>query len=203
MADPPRRHRPLEQLAGEIERAGADGPRGVRLRELPFPAQIDLRADPANPRLAEALGFPLPTTPNTVAGDGERAALWLGPDEWLVVAPEGSEASLERELRGAIGDAHGSVVDVSANRTPLELEGPMAREVLSKGCSLDLHPREFGPGHCAQTALARVQVVLWQLSDAPRYRLLVRCSFAPYLAEWLIDAMAEYRADDQVRMSTV
>lgn len=189
------RHRPLEQLADAIERAGVDGRRGVRLRELPIAAQVNLRADASNARLADALGFPLPTEPNTVAGDGRRAALWLGPDEWLVVAPGGTERALERALRSAITGAHGSVVDVSANRTLLELEGPMAREVLTKGCSLDLHPRRFDAGRCAQTALARAQVILWQVTDGPRYRILVRCSFAPYLAEWLVDAMAEYRAD--------
>ena len=90
------------------------------------------------------------------------------------------------------------MVDVSANRTLLELEGPMAREVLMKGCSLDLHPRRFGPGRCAQTALARVQVILWQMTDEPCYRILVRCSFAPYLAAWLVDAMAEYQAESAV-----
>jgi sarcosine oxidase subunit gamma len=195
MAEALRRHGPLEQLAGAIERAAVDGPRGVTLRELPCPAQVNLRADPSNAGLADALGFALPTEPNTVAGDASRAALWLGPDEWLVVAPEGTEGALEQALRGAIAGAHGSVVDVSANRTLLELEGPVAREVLSKGCSLDLHPRRFGTGQCAQTALALAQIILWQVTDGPCYRILVRCSFAPYLAEWLVDAMAEYGAD--------
>ncbi len=194
MGEALRRHGPLEQLADSIERAAVDGPRGVTLRELPFPAQVNLRADPSNGGLADALGFQLLTEPNTVAGDADRAALWLGPDEWLVVAPEGTERAVERALRAAIADAHGSVVDVSANRALLELEGPMAREVLMKGCSLDLHPRRFGPGQCAQTALARAQVILWQTTDGPCYRILVRCSFAPYLAAWLIDAMAEYQA---------
>jgi sarcosine oxidase subunit gamma len=194
MAEALPRHRPLEQLAEMIERAAVDGPRGVRLRELPIAAQVNLRAQPSNGRLADALGFPIPTEPNTVAGDARRAALWLGPDEWLVVGPGGTERTLERELRAAIAGAHGSVVDVSANRTLLELEGPMAREVLMKGCSLDLHPRRFDAGRCAQTALARAQVILWQVTDAPCYRILVRCSFASYLAEWLVDAMAEYQA---------
>lgn len=197
MAEALRTHRPLEQLSDVMERAGVDGPRGVRLRELPIMAQVNLRADPSNARLVDVLGFPLPTEPNTVAGDADRAALWLGPDEWLLVAAEGAEPALEQPLRGAIAGAHGSVVDVSSNRTLVELEGPVAREVLMKGCSLDLHPRRFAPGRCAQTALARVQVILWQVTDGPCYRIAVRCSFAPYLAEWLVDAMAEYQADDQ------
>ncbi len=80
-------------------------------------------------------------------------------------------------------------MDLSANRTTLELSGPGARTVLEKGCALDLHPRAFAPGRCAQTLLSKVAVVLDQLDAQPCYRLLVRGSFAQYLADWLLDAM--------------
>jgi sarcosine oxidase subunit gamma len=78
-------------------------------------------------------------------------------------------------------------VDVSANRTTIELWGAAAREVLASGCAIDLHPRAFGSGRCAQTLIARAGVILHQFTDEPRYRLYVRPSFARYLAEWLTD----------------
>lgn len=163
------------------------------LREVPFLAQIDVRADPrdagVSARFAAALGFALPTVPNTVRGDGDVHALWLGPDEWLVVGPPGAEAGLEAGARAGLGDTAGSVVDVSANRTAIELWGPDARAALETGCAIDLHPRAFGPDRCAQTLLARAGVILQQLSEEPRYRLLVRPSFAAYLAAWLCDAL--------------
>jgi sarcosine oxidase subunit gamma len=150
------------------------------LRELPFLAQLDMRTD--------APKTSLPTEPNTVAGDATRAALWLGPDEWLIVGPPGSEAQLEAEYAAA----GATVVDVSANRTTLELRGPRARELLEFGCPIDLHPSVFGPGRCAQTLLARANVLIWFVSDEPEpiYRLLVRPSFAAYVAAWLADAAA-------------
>ncbi|MGW2248768.1 sarcosine oxidase subunit gamma [Kitasatospora sp. NPDC001660] len=172
------------------------GGRGVRLREVPFLVQLDLRLDPAGPaaaQVAEALGAPLPTRTGAAVRAGDLQLLWLGPDEWLVVGPDGSRPTTERVLRAALGDEPGSVVDVSANRTTLELSGPAARQVLEKGCSLDLHPRAFAPGRCAQTMVSKVNVVLHQLDAAPSYRLLVRGSFAQYLADWLLDAMEEYR----------
>lgn len=167
-------------------------PRG--LREVPFLAQVDLRADPADQavtaRLGAVVGGALPTTPNTVAGDVAGAhALWLGPDQWLVVGPPTTEGDLERRLRGALDGAHGSVVDVSANRTTLELRGPNARTILEGGCSIDLHPRAFGRRRCAQTLLARANVIVEQLTDEPLYRIFVRPSFAIYLATWLTDAL--------------
>ena len=161
------------------------------LRELPFLAQIDLRVDSnsaAMGRLTSALGFALPLETNTTAGgEADQLALWLGPDEWLVIGPPGSEGALEARCREALGTEFGSTVDVSANRTTLELWGLNARAVLETGCSIDLHPRAFGPGRCAQTLVARTNVILHQTTDEPRYRILVRPSFAAYLASWLRD----------------
>ena len=167
-------------------------------RELPFLTQINVRGAPAavTPAAAGVLGFHLPYEPNTVATEGDLAALWLGPDEWLVVGPAGRETELEGSLRVALTAAGGSVVDVSANRTTIELRGDDARAILESGCTLDLDPRAFGPGACAQTLVARVPVILWQTvaQPEPTCRLLVRPSFAAYVAAWLGDA-AEAEVD--------
>jgi sarcosine oxidase subunit gamma len=156
------------------------------LRELPFVPQFAVRVAPAKVGATTPLiGFELPGEPNTVAGDERLAALWLGPDEWLVVG-----LADETELREALAPVGGSVVDVSANRTTLELRGPRARELLEFGCPIDLHPRVFGPGRCAQTLLARANVLIWHVADEPEatWRLFVRPSFAAYVAAWLADA---------------
>lgn len=169
------------------------------LRELPFRAQLDVRLDPTDEsarHAVETVAGRLPLTPNTVHGGPDAAVLWLGPDEWLVVGPADGDAALESQLRAATAGTGASIVDVSANRTTLELFGPDARRILESGCPLDLHPRAFGPGRCAQTLLARANVILWQTADRPEpvYRLLVRPSFASYVAAWIADA-AEGVAD--------
>lgn len=176
-----------------VKRSALEGsalPAGVR--EMPFLAQVTLRADPSDvelmTRVASSVGCELPTTPNTVSGDLERHALWVGPDEWLIVGLPGSENSIESACREALGPATGAVVDVSANRTVLELRGPGAREVLEAGCTMDLHPRAFHATCCAQTLVARTGVIVHQVTDEPVYRLFVRPSFATYLATWLLDA---------------
>lgn len=87
-----------------------------------------------------------------------------------------------------------AVVDVSANRTVLELSGPAARAVLEKGCPVDLHPRAFQPGTAVSTTLTRIPMLLWQ-TGPEEYRLLPRSSFAGYVSRWLLDAMAEFGAD--------
>ena len=168
----------------------------MRLAEKRAVGKINLRADPANAALMQAfegvLGYALPQAPNRTNGEDSRGALWLGPDEWLVTFPAGQvNPLLEALSRAAVGH-HAALSDVSDARIVLTLSGPRAREVLEKGCSLDLHPRAFQAGHCAQTRLARAAILLHQTDDAPVYDIHVAWSFAAYLWVWLEDAAAEF-----------
>ncbi|MER7011634.1 sarcosine oxidase subunit gamma family protein [Saccharopolyspora sp. NPDC000359] len=167
----------------------------VRIAEVPFAAQVGLRVDPGSPaaeRVATAIGAGLPE-PGGVVAVRDLVVLWLGPDEWLVTGPAGAQDRIERTLNSALGGGFGAVVDLSAHRTTIEVSGERARDLLSTGCALDLHPRAFPAGRCASTLLARAQVVLvCRDARAPRYWVLVRASFARYLADWLEDAAAEH-----------
>lgn len=168
---------------------------GLSIRELPIVSQINLRANPNDAglmqQLESALGFALPRVPNTAASQEDRRALWLGPDEWLVVGPDGQQEALEQALRNGLNGALGSIVDVSANRTLLEIRGPKAREVLAHGVPIDLDARSFGPGRCAQTVLAKAQVIIERRGDEVAFHICIRTSFAGYVAQWLLDAAAE------------
>ncbi|MER6423865.1 sarcosine oxidase subunit gamma family protein [Streptomyces sp. NPDC001137] len=191
---PPRS--PLSPHADRLAAATRSSGGAVRLAELPFLAQVNVRLDAkggATDAVGLALGLPLPLEPDTAIRAGELTALWLGPDEWLVVGPPGSERDLETRIRAAVGEEPVSVTDVSAQRTTLLVSGPRARDLLAHGCALDLHPRAFGAGRCAQTTLGRTQVVL-VARDEPGagFWVLVRSSFAGYLTDWLLDAATEY-----------
>jgi sarcosine oxidase, subunit gamma len=178
-------------------------PDGVQIVAEPFVAMVDLRLAPdavsgyegsstrTHPRPGGGLG--LPTTPSTWVARGGGKAIWLGPDEWLVTDPLRSPQELEAELRAAVG-SDGAVIDVSAQRTTLRLRGEHVRDVLETGCAIDLHPRAFPAGSAAQTTLGLAGVVLLALDDsATHYQVLVRSSFARYLAIWLLDAATEFR----------
>ncbi|MFF3342818.1 sarcosine oxidase subunit gamma [Streptomyces flavidovirens] len=192
---------PLAHLGERMRAAAVTGARGVTLTEWPFITMVNLRVDPAAEaadRIEKTLGTRLPRRCGQTTASGPHTIVWLGPDEWLVLSQSDETAvtavaALAAELREALGGDPGSVVDVSANRTTLELSGPAARQVLEKGCPLDLHPLAFGPGQAVSTTVGPVAVLLRQVDDVPTYRLLPRSSFADYLARWLIDAMAEYR----------
>lgn len=175
---------PLASRVGDLARIEGITRGGVRATHAPFTAQVILRLDPS---LAGLVPFPLPTNPNTTHAADGRAMLWLGPDEWLVVgAPHGGE-DLVDELEHLLGDHHRSVVDVSANRVAIALSGPGRLDLLARGCSLDLHPRSWNTGMCAQTMLGKAQVILFEGTDVTT--ILVRTSFADYLVEWLLAAV--------------
>src|ERR1700737_2936826 len=162
----------------------------LSIRELPFVAQINLRADPNDAglmrRLTQALGFALPVTPNAVASKKDRHILRLGPDEWLVVGEDGQQDAIETALRGGLDGVFAAITDVSANRTVLEISGLSARHLLAHGMPIDLDARAFGSGRCAQTLLAKAQVII-ERRDNGVFCLYVRTSFAGYVADWLLD----------------
>jgi sarcosine oxidase subunit gamma len=184
----------LADYAGRFAALLATTGGDLSIRELPFVSQINLRADPKDARMMQqlesTLGFALPVVPNTTASREVSRALWLGPDEWLVVGPDGQE-TLEQAVGNGLNGASGSIVDVSANRSLLEIRGPKARELLAQGVPIDLDARSFGPGRCAQTLLAKAQVIVERTGDDPAFHLYIRSSFASYAADWLLDAAGE------------
>jgi sarcosine oxidase subunit gamma len=193
----PERASPLLGWAERLARASAEAA-SFSICELAFITQINLRGNAADAAFAAAvqslLGFALPLAPNTWSGRAERGALWLGPDEWLVVDSEGQPRDLEAALRATLCSLHHAVTDVSASRTVIEVSGAQARFVLAKGCPLDVHASAFRVPHVAQSMLAKAQVIMQIVEDRPAFRIFVRNSFAAYLAEWFVDAVAECAA---------
>jgi sarcosine oxidase subunit gamma len=175
-------------------------PRGVRLGELSGLGKIDLRGDPGERAFMTGVGrvldLLLPTEPNTSATKGSITALWLGPDEWLLTCPIDDTAFFVNSLRQALNGTHCAITEVSDGRVALSLAGPSARDVLAKGCPLDLHPRSFTSGSCAQSLLAKAAVLIHLVADDPAaglaFEVYVARSFAQYLWDWLEDAGREY-----------
>ena len=184
--------RKTSALAPYAEHFAAIARDDLAIREVPFQVQVNLRGDPGAEGFGKAVrtvaGCALPGA-NQVSRGPDRSVLWLGPDEWLVVSADGEGADLAAEFLALLTGQHVSVLDVSANRTIFELSGEGAREVLAKGCSLDLFPRALAVDHCAQTLLANVQIILEKVDSLPTYRIYVRPSFARYLADWLLKAV--------------
>jgi len=148
-------------------------------------ARWSLRLPSPLPFAAFRLDVPI----NRASQAGERSAARLGPDEWLLVAPEGDAPDF-----GALADGHHSLVDVGHRYAAFAVEGEDAPLMLAAGCPLDLHPGVFTPGSATRTLLGKAEIVLWHLGDAPSYRAplyRIECarSFAPYVQRFLEEAL--------------
>jgi len=188
------RESPLQHLASDMAAAEVTGPRAVAVREIPFATMIGIRAQPgssAYESIAAVLPHGLPAAVGQVAGTGDAlAVLWISPDEFLVVSVVEKPALLAT-LESALGDERGHVVDLSSNRTILELNGVAAQEVLRKTTPTDVHPSVFTVNRAITTTLARTPVLMWR-TDEMTWRIMPRASFAEHIAFVLMDAMHEF-----------
>ena len=146
-------------------------PGRLSMTAAPDSARLSLRGDAA--ALGAAFSIALPVEPcRAVSADG-RTALWLGPDEWLLLAPPGT-------LDPAITVPGAAVVDIGHRQVGLALEGLGAVDALAAGCPLDLHLSAFPPGMCTRTVFGKAEIVLWRLNEV-RFHIEVWRSYAGYV----------------------
>ncbi len=194
MSNSPIPHSPFVQIDFSSLNKAADV---LSITEHAFLGHVIVRGSPSNKDLLNhcqnVLGLALPLENNTFVSNGDFTVLWYGPDEWLIIGAKGESASLVAKLRAGLGEVFSSVQDISGGNTVLEFAGTRARDLLQKGCPLDLHASVFTTGQCAQSVVAKTSATLYQIDDAPVYRMVVRRSFSDYLGHWLLDAAAEYK----------
>jgi sarcosine oxidase, subunit gamma len=155
---------------------------------LPPATRYILRGGPGVRALAEsAFEVGVPDNACRAATRGERAALWLGPDEWLLLAPEAEAAAVAATLGAALRALPHSLVDASHRQGALRVSGASATLLLSAGCPLDLDVAAFPVGMCTRTMLAKAEVVLWRTATEA-FRLEVWRSFMDYVSRFLAEA---------------
>jgi sarcosine oxidase subunit gamma len=164
------------------------------LEPLPSAARFSLRggAD-ARSAASRAFGVELPEQACRAAAAGGRAALWLGPDEHLLIAPEAETAAVSGAVGAALAAIPHSLVDVSHRQVALGLRGPHAAWLLTHGCPLDFDLAEFPVGMCTRTVYVKAEVLLWRTAE-DGFRLEVWRSFADYVVGLLEETALELPA---------
>jgi len=164
--------------------------KGVKLAVLPPAERISLRAPAASVAvLSKALGVKLPTNPKTSASEGGRTALWLGPDEWLVIDDAGKNPLADcagvTALHSAVGISHRNVA--------MSVSGPAAAAALNAGCPQDLSLSAFPVGASSRTVLGKVEVVLLRNAE-DAFRVECWRSFSDYVRTLLTEAAKDVAA---------
>jgi len=187
---------------GGAKFGGAD--KAVLIQEVPFTPGFDLRVNPDSPAflaVVAALGLVLPTKVGEVArnnadcivSEGELpsangiSALTLGPDWWYLTGT----ADISALLKPVQDSHHVSFVDVSSQRTKIEIYGPSAKDILAHYWEQDLRDEHFPVDACSQGVLAKAPLIMWHCCG-DCYLLFPRASFAKHLWTALTDAAVEY-----------
>jgi sarcosine oxidase subunit gamma len=163
---------------------------GVKLAVQGPAERISLRAPDASlAALSKALGVTLPKAPKTSASKGGRTALWLGPDEWLVIDEAGGDPLADcagvKALHSAVGVSHRNV--------GFSVTGPAAAATLNAGCPQDLSLAAFPVGACSRTVLGKIEVVILRTAD-DAFRVECWRSFSDYAFAFLSQAAVDAAA---------
>lgn len=163
---------------------------GVKIAPLPPAERVSLRA-PAESvaSLSRALGVTLPQKPKTSASKGGRMALWLGPDEWLVIDESGrdplADCAKAKQLHSAVGISHRNVA--------IAVEGPAAAACINAGCPQDLSRVAFPVGACSRTVFGKAEIVLYRTAE-DAFRIECWRSFSDYIFTYLSEAARDAAA---------
>lgn len=163
----------------------------ITVTELPATTRLIVRGGGvAVGVIGRAFGVGLPRDPCRAKGTDDRAALWLGPDEWLLIAPDGEAERLARALAQAVGEEPASIVDVSHRQIGVAVAGPAAADALNTFNPLDLDDTAFPIGMCTRTLFGKAEIVLWR-TGREAFRIEVWRSFAPYVFGCLEQAISD------------
>jgi sarcosine oxidase subunit gamma len=148
----------------------------------------DIRA-PVPMAVSEMLGVALPENGTVVAARAK--VIGVGPADWLVITPDPEVTPWLQRLEAAFGGGPCRATDLTQAFARIEVHGPHTRELLAKGCSLDLHSSLFPPGRCARTRFAGMPVIV-ECTASSTFECIVTLSYAEYLLKWLTDAALEF-----------
>ena len=171
----------------------------------------DLKISPINPiskinirgnkrefltAVGKSLGLILPNEPNTSSSSEMLTAMWLGPDEWLIVSNNIAEKQndiydLENSLKDTISKVKlGSVVNVTDHFIMINLEGNNVYDLLSSACPFNFDKFKENKGSIVQTVFAHIDIIIHH-KDVNNLNLLVRRSFSEHLFSWMKDSVSK------------
>ncbi|MEO6609046.1 MAG: sarcosine oxidase subunit gamma family protein [Aestuariivirga sp.] len=172
----------------------------IDLHEISTRGMIDLRGLASDRKFMAAakqvLGLDLPKAPRTSVAWGDVKALWLSPDQWLILCARDKAPTLQAELSKALEGIHSLAVDVSDMRCVIRLEGEGVRETMMKGCSLDLISGDYTPGTVRRVRFAEIAGLL-HIIEENVIDLYVFRSYADYAWDFLLKAA---RKGSEVRL---
>ena len=180
----------MSEPVSVLEGARAEPRPGLVIEDRGPVGMVTLKGDLAAPIIAEAVDHmieaAIPAPLSVVAGHQGRRAVWMAPDELLILTGSYYDASaIEAGERGGLAGEHAMVLNVTGARAVFRLTGPDVAETLAKGAPVDLSDAAFPVGRARRTHLSGLAVAFWRLGVA-EWEIVCQRSYARHLWDWLL-----------------
>ena len=167
----------------------------VSVKEISPVMKINLRGKKREflTNVGKNLNMILPTEANTSTTSDKLTAIWLSPDEWMIVSNElaskdTNKSELHEMLFNSISKTNlGAVIDVTDQFVQLELKGENVYEIFSAGSPFNFNEFKEKKGSTTQTLLNNIDVIVLH-KDKNLVNLFVRRSFSEHLYSWINDS---------------
>ena len=168
---------------------------GVVVKEISPTMKLNLRGKKREffTNIGKNLNLLLPTEANTSTISDKLTAIWLSPDEWMIVTndevkKDTNEYQLNEILFNDISKSSlGAIIDVTDQFDQLEIKGKNIYEIFSAGSPFNFSEFKDKKGSSVQTILNHIDVIVHNKGDQI-VNLFVRRSFAQHLWSWINDS---------------
>ena len=134
----------------------------------------------------EGLGFPMENS--KVESNKETRILWSAPRTWLIIS---KKENIINNIKEKCTDENFAITDISHSRAVIQIKGLQAREILKKGCPLNIN--EFKTNNCAGTVFHGISIVVDLIDNNPdTFNLLTLRSFGESFYHHITDAALEF-----------
>ncbi|MHA7772567.1 sarcosine oxidase subunit gamma [Roseibium sp. M-1] len=140
-----------------------------------------------------AYGVDLPNQPLGSAVASKRAAFWLGPDEWTLLAPEEELRAVFDGIEAKLSGQPHALVDISDRSEAVIVSGDKAAWLLNTGIFMDFSLEKFPVGTVTRTIFHKSPVLIWR-TGADTFVVEAWVSFMNYVSGLLVQSAGELEA---------
>ena len=130
----------------------------------------------------------LPLESPKVTMNKETRILWNAPRAWLIIS---SKKNIVSSIKDKCDNENFAVTDISHSRAVIQIKGLQAKEVLKKGCPININ--EIQVNSCAGTVFNGITIVVDCVNNNPdTFNLLALRSFGETFYHHITDAALEF-----------
>ena len=124
----------------------------------------------------------------SVNSNDDTRILWNGPKNWLLIS---TKKDLIKEIKQSFKEENFAVTDLSHSKAVIELQGKNLKEILKKGCPINVN--ELKKNNSFNSIFHNIAVTVDIIDNNPeKIRILALRSFGESLYHSITDACLEY-----------